>query len=371
MNFIAKIKSVAVLALLVGLTVPAMSQTKTENVFLITLDGLRWQELYTGADPQLIGHKEYVDHPEELKKAFWRDSPEARRRALMPFFWSTLKAEGQLHGNRLKGSKTDCTNNMWFSYPGYNEILSGKADDIRIHSNDKFDNPNPTLIGFVNKTSEYKGKVAAFGSWDVFPFIINEKASDLYVNAGFRKAKGDLTQKERFLNELQDQVPSPWGSVRLDAFTHGYAMETIKKETPNLVYIAYGETDDFAHDGDYEAYLKSAHRTDAFIKELWDFVQNHPKYKNKTTFIITTDHGRGTQPLETWRHHGKHIDGAGQIWFAAIGPDTPALGEVSGGQYYQNQMAQTVAKLLGLDFRATDKEIGKKIDPIFKKRTKL
>ena len=37
--------------------------------------------------------------------------------------------------------------------------------------------------------------------------------------------------------------------------------------------ISYGETDDFAHDGQYDAYLTSAHQTDAFIRELWDWVQ--------------------------------------------------------------------------------------------------
>ena len=36
---------------------------KTENIFIITLDGFRWQELYTGADSLLIGNKDFVHNP--------------------------------------------------------------------------------------------------------------------------------------------------------------------------------------------------------------------------------------------------------------------------------------------------------------------
>ena len=112
--------------------------------------------------------------------------------------------------------------------------------------------------------------------------------------------------------------------VRLDVFTHHYALEELKKNKPKVVYISYGETDDYAHEGHYDQYLKSARQTDAYIKELWDSLQSDPQYKNKTTLVITTDHGRGTHPKNTWQHHGKSIVGAGEIWIAILGPDTPA-----------------------------------------------
>ncbi|GAA0196031.1 hypothetical protein GCM10009122_60410 [Fulvivirga kasyanovii] len=344
-------KLVATLCLLM-IMATAFGQRKTENLFIITLDGLRWQELYTGADSSLVGDKTYVDNPDELKKLFWRNTATARRQALMPFFWGTLAGEGQLYGDRNLGSKVNCSNGMWFSYPGYNEILCGYADDKNINSNKKIPNPNKTVLEFFNGQKVLKGKVAAFGSWDVFPYIINEERSGIPVNAGFESATGkDLTEREKFLNQLQKEIPSPWGGVRLDAFTHHFAKEYIQKNQPRVVYIAYGETDDFAHNGNYQAYLKSAHQTDQFIKELWDYVQQHPQYKNKTTFLITTDHGRGTVPKETWKSHGTDIEGADQIWFAVIGPDTPALGVVKSGQYYQNQIAKTAATLLGYDYK--------------------
>ena len=329
---------------------PILAQ-KTENVVLITLDGLRWQEVFAGADSLLVDDSGYVGNPEALTQSFWNPDPRKRREMLMPFFWSTLASEGQLYGNRKYDNKVDCSNTMWFSYPGYNEILTGFADNERINSNDKINNPNVTVLEFLNQQSEFKGKVAAFSSWDVFPFIINEDRSGISVNAGFEKATENLTEKEQLLNQLQDEIRGPWGGVRFDAFTHHYAMEELKKNKPKVLFISYGETDDYAHGGRYDQYLYSAKQTDAYIGELWNYLQSDPQYKDKTTLIITTDHGRGTNPKSTWKGHGSDISDAGQIWIALIGPDSPALGEVKqAGQLYQNQVARTISAALGVNY---------------------
>jgi membrane-anchored protein YejM (alkaline phosphatase superfamily) len=325
---------------------------QTENVVLITLDGLRWQELYGGITDSLALDKEFTKDTAKLFAKYWRDNKEERRATLMPFIWNTIAKEGQLYGNRWYDNKVDCANSMWFSYPGYNEILSGKPDDENIHSNDKIQNPNTTVLEFLNQQPDYQNKIAAFGSWDVFPYIINEDRSQIPVNAGFETLVDSiLTDKEMFLNTLQREIPSPWGSVRLDAFTHHFALEHLRKYHPKVLYIAYGETDDFAHDGRYDHYIHATNRSDKFIHEVWNTLQSDPFYKNKTTLIITTDHGRGTYPKDTWKHHGQKIKDAGEIWMAILGPDTEALGEVKvPGQLYQGQVASTVAAYLGFKF---------------------
>jgi len=164
-----------------------------------------------------------------------------------------------------------------------------------------------------------------------------------------------------YLNKLQKVTPSPWNSVRLDVFTHHYALEYLKKNKPKFTFISYGETDDFAHDGQYDAYLKSANTTDGFIKELWEFTQNNSFYKNNTTFIITTDHGRGTNPIDTWRSHGKNIEGADEVWLIVFGNKVKATGEqTNSNQIYTNQIAATIAAILGVE--TTDKTIGNKFN---------
>jgi hypothetical protein len=333
-----------------GTGVSSEEQSGTiENVFLITLDGFRWEEMYTGVDPWFLENKDYTSEQDAIRSAYWFDTPEKRRSALMPFFWSTIATEGQMFGNRHLGSEVNVSNDQVFSYPGYNEILTGFADST-ITSNDKIPNLNVTILEWLNTQPAFAGKVAAFGSWDVFPFIINEERSGVGVNAGFESATGALTEKETWLNEIQAQTPSPWSSVRLDVFTHNFALEYIKKAHPRMVYISYGETDDFAHDHDYDQYINSAHRTDQFISDLWSWVQSDPTYKDKTAFVIATDHGRGAE--DRWIGHGIDWFGSEQIWLALIGPGIEPLGEINGGpRLYQNQIAGTVSHLLNQNYQ--------------------
>ena len=69
----------------VSAQVPA--RLKTKNVVLIVSDGLRWQEIFTGADPALMDseHGGIWADPKELKQKFWRDDVAERRKALFHF----------------------------------------------------------------------------------------------------------------------------------------------------------------------------------------------------------------------------------------------------------------------------------------------
>jgi hypothetical protein len=136
---------ISVVLFLAALGTHAQAKLKTENVILITLDGFRWQELFNGADSSYFRQQKYLKDG-SIKEKFWRDDVRERRKALLPFFWTTLESQGQLYGNRTLGCKVNVTNNQWFSYPGYNEILTGKADNERVHSNDKFYNPNTNVL---------------------------------------------------------------------------------------------------------------------------------------------------------------------------------------------------------------------------------
>jgi hypothetical protein len=354
---------IAFMFILPVLSLFAQAKHKTENVILITLDGFRWQEVFKGADSALMTQQQHLKDP-LLKEKFWRNEISERRKVLLPFFWNTIVSQGQLYGNRTLGSKMNNSNQMWFSYPGYNEILTGKADDVRITSNDKKYNPNTNVFEFINNRPGFKGKVAAYTSWDVFPYIINDKRSGVIVSAGLDEAKGiQINESERTMNLLMKTLPNPLGDVRLDAFTFYYGLEYMKKNKPRVMYFAFDETDDFDHHGEYGAYLNSAHYTDGFISELWDYLQSDATYKNKTTLIITCDHGRGNNAIE-WKDHGRKINGADQIWLAIMGPDTPATGEVkSDQQLYQNQIAKTLAGFLDLDYRGDD-EVGAVISTV-------
>jgi hypothetical protein len=246
------------------------------------------------------------------------------------------------------------TNQMWFSYPGYNELLSGKADDERVNSNDEFYNPNITVLEAINTQKEFKGKVVAFTSWDCFPFIINDKRSDVMVNSGLRLSSGlTTTVAEQTLNKITLTLPAYSGTTRPDALTFYYGLEYIKKFKPKVVFFSFDETDHFAHGGEYGAYLNSAHNTDAMLAELWNYLQSDSQYKGKTTLLITVDHGRGVDS-ESWKHHGRKIIDADQVWMAAIGAGVKSTGEEKkSSPVFQNQVASTIATLLGVSFETS------------------
>jgi hypothetical protein len=334
---------------------------RAENVIIITLDGVRWQEVFSGVDSALVHDPRYTPGLSGTKEAFWTSSPVERRRRLLPFLWDSIVPRGVLLGDRNAGSLVDITNAHRFSYPGYSEILTGFADDERIKSNNKIPNPNRTVLEFLNEQAALKGKVAAFASWDVFPFIINEERSGVPVNSGPEPMRGALSAAEQNLNRLQEQLPQPWPGIRHDALTYNFALEYLKRARPRVLYIGFDETDDFAHGKQYHAYVRAMRRTDDMIRELWQWVQSTDGYRNNTNFIITTDHGRGNG--DRFGDHAKDVEGAQHIWIAMFGPDIKHVDEANArGQFRQNQIARTVAELLGVTY-AGDPRIGEALRP--------
>lgn len=336
-----------ILAALLALPGAAKSEQK---VVLVTVDGYRWQELFGGADSILINEKQYGD-VDIMKGDYWKDDLTERRDVLMPFTWDYIAKHGIIIGDRNKGCTMDVTNKMWFSYPGYSENLCGHADDERITSNDAFPNPNVTVFEAANNTNKYKNAVLCFGSWKRFIEIFNEKRSGLEVNARYRHAMSEHpTEREKYLDKLQEACPKYWTGERFDFLTHEYALEAMRSRHPKLLFIGYGDTDEWGHAGNYRLYLDAAHSTDAYLKELWELIQSDPFYKDQTTVIVTCDHGRGDTTIDAWRSHGKETAHSGQTWMMAFGKGIPAKGVLTSGQYYNSQIAPTIAKLLGIQF---------------------
>jgi hypothetical protein len=342
--------AVVLFFLLLGPISIAAAQPHTENVLLVTFDGLRYQDLLSGADEKLLTKDAGGVLDEKItRERFWRDSPEARRRVLLPFLWDTVIAKGQLFGDPAAQSEVRVTNGKFFSYPGYQEILCGFADE-RIVSNAKIPNRNVTVLEWLHGRDGFDGRVAAFCSWDVFPFIINQKRSGIPVNAGWEPL-GDLgdAQTNSLVAEMEQQLPRFWHNVRYDVFTYRGAEAHVRRVQPRLLYVAFGETDDWAHAGRYDLYLDAAQRTDQYIRRLWEQMQSMQQYAQKTSLVIATDHGRG-DTREGWKNHSAQLPGSEYIWIAAMGPDTPATGVRENVSATQGQVAATVAALLGHDY---------------------
>ncbi len=338
--------------LLHGMAVAALAQVKSQNVVVVTMDGFRWQEMYGGADSLLSFDAGAKYNTKYVQDHFWAGSKQERRKKLMPFIWGEVSKKGVLLGNRELGSNVNTANVHRFSYPGYNEIFTGFPDST-VNSNDKIPNKNENVFEYLNKMPEFKGKTASFASWDVFASIFNEKRSGFLVNDGFRDVPGKLTEKQTELNRWQHELPDLFhGGERLDIATFHMGLEYMKVNQPRLMHFGLGDTDEFAHAGQYDLYLDAAKKSDDWIRQLWEYIQSNPFYANKTTLIITTDHGRGQAKDGAWKDHGSEIEGADQIWIAAIAPAIGAEGESSRKeQIFQGQIAASIAKLVGKEFK--------------------
>jgi hypothetical protein len=333
-------------------TAQVPAHLKTRNVVLVVSDGLRWQEIFTGADPTLMDseHGGIWGDLNELKRKFWRGDVEERRRALFPFLWNVVAKQGQIFGNQTKGSVARVTNGMAFSYPGYNEMLTGRPDP-KIDRNEFGPNPNVTVFEWLNRMPEFHGKVAVYGTWNVFQDIFDQKRSGLVMQTGWNlPEKGKLTPRQELLNELYRTTTPLDSEDTYNSFIQVPLLEYVKTAHPRVLFVGYGETDNWAHQGRYDLVLESAHGFDYFVRQLWETMQAMPEYRGQTTFILTTDHGRGSGLVE-WKEHGVDEKGSENIWIAMLGPDTPAHGEGDNvALVTQSQIAATVAALLGKDY---------------------
>jgi hypothetical protein len=345
---------------------------KTENVIVVMIDGMRWQEVFRGADPELIKTlgPDALGSPQEraarAQQLYWRASASERRQALMPFLWNVMSVQGQIFGNRDMGSDSHVTNGLNFSYPGYSETLTGFADP-RVHSNDNIPNPNVTVFEWLNAKPAFAGTVAAFGAWQVFQGIFNKQRCGFVVNAGYDPlTEIPATPELAVLNTLKAETVRIWPDEAFDPIPFHTAVEYLKVKKPRLLFVGLGETDDWAHAGSYAEYLNAAHLADDYVRQLWELVQSMPEYRGKTAMIVLPDHGRGAGAK--WTDHGEKIPESRETWMAFLGPDTPALGERKAvGAVTESQVAATLAALLGEDYHAAVPSSGAPIEDVLGK----
>lgn len=341
------------------------------NLILVTLDGVRIQELFTGMDAAIAADEAQsgIEDIEVTRKRYWRPTPEERRSALMPWFWNTLAPAGMVLGNPSRGSVVTVRNDQWFSYPGYSEILTGQPQP-EIKSNDLVRYPHETVLDYIRRELDLKPtEVAQIGSWDGFKMAASRKDGTFFMNGSHERIPAELSTPEMDqLAALRTQVMEVWEESSNDMLTARIAFAYLRKHQPRVLWLGLGQTDDWAHARRYDRLLDCLHLTDQLLGELWRTVQSIERYRDRTTLIITTDHGRG-RTLVDWVDHDAGIEGSQDIWLAILGPDTPALGEARDVQRVtQSDIAATMLQYLGLDYRDFNASAGPPIPGSVKPR---
>lgn len=255
------------------------------SVIVVTIDGVRWQDVFTGGDPFLAPNGELDAYADPL--------------ILAPRIHE-LSATGVALGAGQVGCgvvQAHGTSNL--SLPGYLEILGGRATPCRSNACPRTD--VPTVLDDANRAG--LGPVASISSWETLERAASHGDAGVLVSAGSRSWPSEPLSKELAIfaemGVRSGPYPAPGGAYRPDDVTARIALEYLRAASPRLLHVGLGDADEWAHRGNYVGYLNAIHAADTFIGELADLLEQRGTLAS-TVVMVTTDHGRARD----WRRHG-------------------------------------------------------------------
>jgi Metalloenzyme superfamily len=292
--------------------VPATRSIRDPVVFVV-VDGVRWQELFRGADPTLAAGT----------AAAHLDAD-----ALTPRLHAIIRQRGAALGAPGRGSIA-ASGPRFVSLPAYREIFSGEA------SLDCLDNGCPPIerTTLVDDLRDGGGHAAVFSSWPTIAHAVARRHDDVVVSTGLTKSDGDV-----------DSFPGDPG-FRPDRLTARAALDHLARARPDFLFLGLGEPDEYAHRGDYAGYVASIQAADRTIGDLEQTLAQMGERGGRTHVFVTTDHGRA----RTFREHGGAYPESAAVWLVAWGPSFLARGSLVIEQpHHLSDLAPTARLVLGL-----------------------
>lgn len=269
-----------------------------QNVVLVTLDGVRHEEFFAGADPALSNGNQPG-----------------------PIFAQTLKrarSNGLLLGDPRTGAAFHTSNAALVSLPGYHSILSGRYELLCISN----ECGRPLLETMPERLlRELKlpaAHVATFTTSALVAQAVERRPGTTHVSVGTG-----------------------------DADTFHAALRHLDRVRPRFLYIALDDADSAAHRGDYPAYVATLRTYDQYIERLLRALESMGEYGRQTSVFVTTDHGRGQG--EDWTEHNIWHGHARRVWLALIGGK--ACRHRARKSHTHASIRPTIERLFGLEPR--------------------
>jgi hypothetical protein len=293
-------------------------------VVILTIDGVRWQEVFGGTDPSLS------------------PLPTAPASAIAPNLHRLGSERGAFVGAPGYGTIAASGPN-YISLPGYTELLSGRPS-VACTSNECSRTTLPTVLDEARAAG---AKVAAFASWDRLSLAATTSPGAFRVSCG----------------RDGDHSIEPWpghGDYRPDRTTADLALAYYQAEEPDVFFLGLGDPDEYAHRGDYARYVTAIQQADDVLGRLLDILDRAGERGKRTHVIVTADHGRAYD----FRNHGGMPEAA-RVWMVASGPRFFARGATRSTR--ERRLADVVPTLrlvLGLT-PDTSKRAGTPLDELF------
>ncbi|MBI2843262.1 MAG: alkaline phosphatase family protein [Armatimonadetes bacterium] len=277
-------------ALCIVQPVLAGAKYSTQNVFICVMDGVRYSETF--GDPS---HK-YIPH-----------------------IWNDLRPQGTIYTNFYNAGIT-------VTRPGHSSLVTGTWQTC---SNDGPRMSMPSIFDYyLDECKVPRSKV----------WIIFGKGSYAFSPATAFPQYADCP-KPNFEAGVGEDAD---GDEKVLARVF-HVMET---DHPSLVLINFGHTDSSGHGGPFAEHTKAIQTCDEMMWRLWQKIQTDSAYKDKTTLILTNDHGRHDEPHGDYNWHGCDCEGCQHIMLAVLGPDTPKNISIS-RRALLIDIAPTAGELLG------------------------
>jgi hypothetical protein len=290
---------------------------------LVTIDGVRWQEIFGGVDARLA------------EAAHLPRSAGGGPRELVPNIYRLFFEGGTVLGDPRFGDGIRPLGPRFVSLPSYVELMTGARSSCR--ANGCFPLVDRTIADEIAATpNAVDGSVAIFTSWEQIGRTAAMDRGRVLVRAG---------------REPREEVPSYPGTdaYRADEVTEALAIEHLIAHRPTFLWVALGDTDEFGHRNNYRGYLRALRGADAFIGELAAHLDEMGEYGARTVLIVTTDHGRDPG----FADHGG--EASGPIWLLARGGPIPKRGVMATREPRRlRDVAPTLRALLGMPTRTCD-----------------
>ncbi len=299
------------------MAVQAAEQSVT--IVIVTLDGVRWHEVFEGVDPKLAA--EHNLPADAVVSA----------RDLLPNLYSIIDTRGSALGAPGHGSAISASGPNFLSLPGYAELLSGRSVTGCANNQCRGVATHTIIEELSAGSARPDADVAAVTSWAEIARVTSFGACRAAVSSG----RHGGSNRELFARDpegarllsLAENAPPGLGDAdfRPDTLTADLAIHHLKTRTPRFLFLGLGEPDEFGHMNDYAGYLSSLRRADARIAEIDGELQRLAARGTRTALFITADHGRADSFVE----HGEKYPESARVWLVASGSALNARGFVS------------------------------------------